>query len=178
MAESTPLQPPTEIDDMTVSSIPVTVKITASAQAAPVATAAPNAPEKKGMGLLPILLIVLSVVLLAVVLLVILSKKKGSGIIRGRIQFSGYNDGYLGSPQTFDGTKGKMILSRYLDYREDVGVECGTTYLKAGERDSYIYLISPKGYYTDTTRIPRIKRSVWMQRWKYRSAVILISASI
>ena len=140
-----------KIDDMTVSSIPVTVKITASAQAAPVATAAPNAPEKKGMGLLPILLIVLLVVLLAVVLLVILSKKKGSGIIRGRIQFSGYNDGYLGSPQTFDGTKGKMILSRYLDYREDVGVELGTTYLKAGERDSYIYLISPKGYYTDTT---------------------------
>lgn len=138
-----------KIDDMTVSSIPVTVKITASAQAAPVATAAPNAPEKEGMGLLPILLIVLLVVLLAVVLLVILSKKKGSGIIRGRIQFSGYNDGYLGSPQTFDGTKGKMILSRYLDYSEDVGVELGTTYLKAGERDSYIYLISPKGYYTD-----------------------------
>ena len=42
-----------------------------------------------------------------------------------------------------------MILSRYLDYSEDVGVELGTTYLKAGERDSYIYLISPKGYYTD-----------------------------
>lgn len=71
-----------------------------------------------------------------------------------------------------------MILSRYLDYREDVGVELGTTYLKAGERDSYIYLISPKGYYTDTTPDTKNKRSVWMQRWKYRSAVILISASI
>ena len=138
-----------KIDDMAVSSIPVTVKINANAQAAPAATQTPAAPEKKGIGLLPILLIVLLVVLLVVVL-IILSKKRGSGIIRGRIQFSGYNDGYLGSPQTFDGTKGKMILSRYLDYSEDVGVELGTTYLKAGERDSYIYLISPKGYYTDT----------------------------
>ena len=138
-----------KIDDMAVSSIPVTVKINANAQAAPAATQTPAAPEKKGIGLLPILLIVLLVVLLVVVL-IILSKKRGSGIIRGRIQFAGYNDGYLGSPQTFDGTKGKMILSRYLDYGEDVGVELGTTYLKAGERDSYIYLISPKGYYTDT----------------------------
>lgn len=139
-----------KIDDMTISSVPVTVKIAAGTQAAPVKTAAPaSTPEKKGLGLLPILLIVVLLILLIVAVIILLSKKRGSGIIRGRIQFLGYNDGYLGSPQTFDGAKGKMILSRYLEYSEDVGVELGNTYLKAGERDSYIYLISPKGYYTD-----------------------------
>ena len=113
-------------------------------------TAAPaSTTEKKGLGLLPILLIVVLLILLIIAVIILLSKKRGSGIIRGRIQFLGYNDGYLGSPQTFDGAKGKMILSRYLEYSEDVGVELGSTYLKAGERDSYIYLISPKGYYTD-----------------------------
>lgn len=139
-----------KIDDMTISSVPVMVKIAAGTQAAPVKTAAPaSTPEKKGLGLLPILLIVVLLILLIVAVIILLSKKRGSGIIRGRIQFLGYNDGYLGSPQTFDGAKGKMILSRYLEYSEDVGVELGNTYLKAGERDSYIYLISPKGYYTD-----------------------------
>lgn len=139
-----------KIDDMTISSVPVMVKIAAGTQAAPVKTAAPaSTPEKKGLGLLPILLIVVLLILLIVAVIILLSKKRGSGIIRGRIQFLGYNDGYLGSPQTFDGAKGKMILSRYLEYSEDVGVEFGNTYLKAGERDSYIYLISPKGYYTD-----------------------------
>lgn len=139
-----------KIDDMTISSVPVTVKIAAGTQAAPVKTAAPaSTTEKKGLGLLPILLIVVLLILLIIAVIILLSKKRGSGIIRGRIQFLGYNDGYLGSPQTFDGAKGKMILSRYLEYSEDVGVELGSTYLKAGERDSYIYLISPKGYYTD-----------------------------
>ena len=70
-------------------------------------------------------------------------------MIRGRIQLTGYNDGFLGAPVTHDGIKGKMMIGRYLDYRQDVGIEPGNTYLIAGESDSYIYLVSKKGYYTN-----------------------------
>ena len=60
-----------------------------------------------------------------------------------------YNeDSILASPQVYEGTKGKMMLSRYLHVKEDIGVKLGTTYLKAGEKESYIYLISKEGYYT------------------------------
>ena len=80
-------------------------------------------------------------------------------MIRGRIQISGYTeDGFIGAPETFDGGKGKMMLSRCLDYRENVGINLAQTYLKAGERDSYIYLVSKTGYYTDVSPTEKNKK--------------------
>lgn len=143
------------IGDMQIMSEAVVCKVAdTSVAAVPTPTPAPAPVEKKG-GILPIILILLLVVAVVVLLLL---KSKSSGIIRGRVQFSGYNDGYLGAPQTFDGTKGKMILNRFLEYKEDVGVDLKNTYLKAGERSSYIYLISQKGYYTDADPDTRNKK--------------------
>lgn len=42
-----------------------------------------------------------------------------------------------------------MRLGSYLSYNQDVGVDFGSSYLIAGKRDGYIYLISKKGYYTN-----------------------------
>lgn len=102
--------------------------------------------------LVPIALIIVFVILSGI-------HRKRIRMIRGRIQISGYTeDGFIGAPETFDGGKGKMMLSRCLDYRENVGINLAQTYLKAGERDSYIYLVSKTGYYTDVSPTEKNKK--------------------
>ena len=51
-----------------------------------------------------------------------------------------------------------MLLSRYLEYKQDVGVDLANTYLKAGDKDSYIYVISKSGYYTDANPDAKSKK--------------------
>lgn len=100
-----------------------------------------------------VLFVVLVIVLIVGILLILLYLRSvgiiGKRIIRGRIQCYGYNEGYLGAPTTLEGTKGRMRLGRYLRYNQDVGVDFANSYLIAGEKSGYIYLISKKGYYTD-----------------------------
>lgn len=153
------LQASCKINDVQVSSAPIDVKV-ASANAAPAQTPKPTAAptEEGGLGIVPIILIALAVIVVILLVVLLIVKASKPNTIRGRIQFVGYNEGFLGAPQTFDGAKGKMILSRYLDYSEDVGVELGNTYLQAGEKESYIYLISPKGYYTDLNPDAKVKK--------------------
>ena len=124
--------------------------------------ASPEPVKEKSKVLPVVLMILLAVILIAVVVLLLLKRGKrggkSKGVIRGRVQFSGYNDGSLGVPLTFDGTKGKMLLSRYLEYKQDVGVDLANTYLKAGDKDSYIYVISKSGYYTDANPDAKSKK--------------------
>ena len=96
------------------------------------------------------------------IIIIIIGAKKikdGNKCINGKIQIMPYNeDSILASPQVYEGTKGKMMLSRYLHVKEDIGVKLGTTYLKAGEKESYIYLISKEGYYSDCNLEKREKK--------------------
>ena len=39
-----------------------------------------------------------------------------------------------------------------------MGINLAQTYLKAGERDSYIYLVSKTGYYTDVSPTEKNKK--------------------
>ena len=140
------------IGDMQVVSEVIECNIDSAFSTAP--TAAPVLAKGKDPVLRIILTVIFILIIIAMAVFAIAKSKsktgKTNGIIRGRVQFAGYNDGFLGAPVTFDGTKGKMTLSRYLDYKEDVGVDLINTYLKAGEKQNYIYLISKNGYYTDT----------------------------
>ncbi len=120
----------------------------------------PEKPKKDKSGILKkVLIVVLAVAaVLAVIFLILYLKRMGvigKRVIRGRIQCCGYNGGYLAAPTIFEGQKGKMLLGRHLSFSMDIGVELGSTYLMAGEKDDYIYLISKKGYYTD--RNPDVK---------------------
>ncbi len=103
---------------------------------------------------------ILSAILLIIVFLIALKKAKAANkVIRGRIQVMGFSEnGFLGPSETFDGAKGKMYLGRYVDYREDVGVNFSQTYLIAGEKTNYIYLISRDGYYTDMNPDTKLKK--------------------
>lgn len=114
----------------------------------------------KTYSLIKILACILLPVLLIVAILIIWHVlREGNRVIRGRIQISAYNeDGYLGAPETFDGGRGKMFLVRYLDLREDIGIDLSQTYFKAGEKDSFIYLISKKGCFTDMEPDKRNKK--------------------
>ena len=70
--------------------------------------------------------------------------------INGRIQIIPYNeDGVIGNPNTFEGGRGKMMIGHCLTIRENVGIDIRNTYFIHGEKDSYIYLVSKNGYYTD-----------------------------
>lgn len=109
-----------------------------------------------------ILIIVLAVVavLCAILLLKYLRSIGliGKRLIRGKIQCWGFNQDPMGASTTFEGEKGRMWLGRRLSYARDVGVDLGSAYLIAGEKDSYIYLISKKGYYTDRSSSARSKK--------------------
>lgn len=146
------------INGLTVSSNTIQIKADSANTAVPV-TAAPAAAEKKSLSpMIPGIIIAVILAVIFAILLANLKKKSGGSVIRGRIQFSGYNEGFLGSPVTFDGGKGKMLLSRFLDYSQDVGVDLANTYLKAGEKETYIYLVSKNGYYTDAAPDAKSKK--------------------
>lgn len=120
--------------------------------------------EKTDWGeILQIVLIVILFVVLILVMMLILLYLRSKGIfpkrlIRGKIQCCGYNEGYLAAPTTLEGTKGRMRLGSYLSYHQDVGVDFANSYLIAGEKSGYIYLISKKGYYTDRNQNTRSKK--------------------
>ena len=105
----------------------------------------------KTVNLLPLLLAILAAVVVLVLLIVLLgAKKKGNVPINGRIQIIPYNeDGVIGNPNTFEGGRGKMMIGHCLTIRENVGIDIRNTYFIHGEKDSYIYLVSKNGYYTD-----------------------------
>lgn len=105
----------------------------------------------KTVNLLPLLLAILAAVVVLVLLIVLLgAKKKGNVPINGRIQIIPYNeDGVIGNPNTFEGGRGKMMIGHCLSIRENIGIDIKNTYFFHGEKDSYIYLISKNGYYTD-----------------------------
>ena len=104
-------------------------------------------------------LILIPIVLIIIIIILILVYRRRNRMIRGRIQISGYTeDGFVRAPETFDGSKGKMMLSRCLDFSENVGINMAKTYLVAGERDSYIYLVSKTGYYTDVSPTEKNKK--------------------
>ena len=42
-----------------------------------------------------------------------------------------------------------MMIGHCLTIRENVGIDIRNTYFIHGEKDSYIYLVSKNGYYTD-----------------------------
>lgn len=105
----------------------------------------------KTVNILPLLLAILAAVVVLVLLIVLLgAKKKGNVPINGRIQIIPYNeDGVIGNPNTFEGGRGKMMIGHCLTIRENVGIDIRNTYFIHGEKDSYIYLVSKNGYYTD-----------------------------
>ena len=49
-----------------------------------------------------------------------------------------------------------MMLSYYID--DNPGINLAKVYLKSGENDNYIYLISPKGFYTNMNPEVRNKK--------------------
>lgn len=105
----------------------------------------------KTVNLLPLLLAILAaVVVLIVVIILLYLKKKGNVPIKGRVQIIPYNeDGVIGNPNTYEGGKGKLMIGHCLTIREDIGIDIRNTYFIHGEKDSYIYLVSKNGYYTD-----------------------------
>ena len=105
----------------------------------------------KTVNILPLLLAILAAVVVLVLVIVLLGiKKKGNVPINGRIQIIPYNeDGVIGNPNTFEGGRGKMMIGHCLTIRENVGIDIRNTYFIHGEKDSYIYLVSKNGYYTD-----------------------------
>ena len=105
----------------------------------------------KTVNILPLLLAILAAVAVLVLVIVLLvARKKGSVPINGRIQIIPYNeDGVIGNPNTFEGGRGKMMIGRCLSIRENIGIDIKNTYFIHGEKDSYIYLVSKNGYYTD-----------------------------
>lgn len=105
----------------------------------------------KTINMLPVLLAILAAVAVLVLVIVLLvARKKGSVPINGRIQIIPYNeDGVIGNPNTYEGSRGKMMIGRCLSIRENIGIDIKNTYFIHGEKDSYIYLVSKNGYYTD-----------------------------
>ena len=105
----------------------------------------------KTINMLPVLLAILAAVAVLVLVIVLLvARKKGSVPINGRIQIIPYNeDGVIGNPNTYEGSRGKMMIGHCLSIRENIGIDIKNTYFIHGEKDSYIYLVSKNGYYTD-----------------------------
>lgn len=100
--------------------------------------------------ILPLLLIILAAVVLLIVLLIVLKGvREGSKPIKGRVMITPYTEDGTESTTSCDGVKGKMMLARCMDLRVNTGMDLKTTYFVHGEKDSYIYLVSKNGYYTD-----------------------------
>lgn len=94
---------------------------------------------------------VLAVIAAVLAALLAGKSKKENGPIQGRIMVLPYTEDGTLTPDTYDGTrKGKMYLGRYLNVRENIGIDLKNTYFMTGDKDGrYIYLVSKNGYYTD-----------------------------
>lgn len=96
-----------------------------------------------------ILLAVLLVLLLAAFILLFPMLRSYFAVVRGTVQILAYGEEGTDMPVTFDGEKGRMVLSRQIHPSQDVGIRLEKCYLTAGEKDSCIYFMSQEGYYTD-----------------------------
>lgn len=96
-----------------------------------------------------ILLIIFLVILLAALILLFPVIRSYLAVVRGTVQILTYGEEGTDLPVTFDGEKGRMILSRQLHPSQDIGIHLEKCYLTAGEKNSCIYFVSSEGYYTD-----------------------------
>lgn len=104
----------------------------------------------KVVNLLPILLLVLAAAVVAILAVILLLRgKEKARPINGRVMITPYTEEGTQTPTACEGIGGKMMLVRCLNLRENIGMDLKTTYFIHGEKDSYIYLISKEGYYTD-----------------------------
>lgn len=113
-----------------------------------------------------LLWILLPILLVVGIILFLKWNKNNSRMIRGRILISAYDeDGFIGSPNTIEGGKGKLYLSRYFTVKRDVGIMLGQTYFCAGEKENYIYLLSKTGLYKNhlDTRENKIRLNTEME---------------
>ncbi|MDE6969142.1 MAG: VWA domain-containing protein [Eubacterium sp.] len=96
-----------------------------------------------------IVLVILGIILLAVFILCIPLLRSYLSVVRGTVQILTYGDQGTDLPVTFDGEKGRMVLSRYIHPSQNIGIRLEACYLTAGEKNSCIYLLSSDGYYSD-----------------------------
>ncbi|MDE7313264.1 MAG: VWA domain-containing protein [Eubacterium sp.] len=95
--------------------------------------------------------------LLAAVLLVLLAAlivlfpvlRSYATVVRGTVQVLTYGEEGTDPPVTFDGDKGRMVLSRYVHPSQDVGLLLEKCYINAGEKKDCIYFVSAEGVYSD-----------------------------
>lgn len=95
------------------------------------------------------ILIFVLVLLLAALLVLYPVIRSYLTVVRGTVQILTYGEEGTDPPVTFDGEKGRMLLSRYVHPSQDIGIRLEKCYLMAGEKNSCIYLVSAQGYYTD-----------------------------
>ena len=96
--------------------------------------------------LLCVLIPLIVIILVIIFVVVIVNKNKP---VRGRIQILPFTDNGFLMQETQDGDRGKMIIARYWNIREDIGIDLGRDYFFHGSQTNHIYLISKRGYYTD-----------------------------
>jgi len=130
----------------------LTVVATDSKGAAAEAEVEIKVKSVKAIELLVLALVLVVLVLIPLVRHIIIANRP----IRGTIQILAYGDEGTEPPETFDGGKGKIKLSRYINPRQDTGINLEKCYLAAGKKDSFIYLVAADGCYTDSK--PGLKR--------------------
>ncbi len=70
-------------------------------------------------------------------------------VVRGTVQVLTFGEEGTDQPVTFDGDKGRMVLSRYVHPSQDIGLRLETCYLNAGEKKDCIYFVAAQGVYCD-----------------------------
>lgn len=70
-------------------------------------------------------------------------------VVRGTVQILAYGEDGTEQPVTFDGEKGRMVLSRYVHPSQDVGLRLEKCYLSAAEKRDSIYFVSAQAVYSD-----------------------------
>lgn len=96
-----------------------------------------------------ILLVILLILLLVALLLLLPVIRSYVVVVRGTVQILTYGEDGTDMPVTFDGEKGRMVLSRHLHPSQNIGIRLEKCYLTAGEKNGCIYFVSSEGYYTD-----------------------------
>lgn len=96
-----------------------------------------------------IVLAVILVLLLAAFIVCLPLIRSYLSIVRGTVQILTFGEDGTDLPVTFDGEKGRMYLARQIHPSQDIGIRLDKCYLTAGEKNSWIYLISADGYYSD-----------------------------
>lgn len=96
-----------------------------------------------------ILVVLVLVLVLAALLVLFPVIRSYLTVVRGTVQILTYGEEGTDPPVTFDGEKGRMLLSRYVHPSQDIGIRPEKCYLTAGEKNSWIYFVSSQEYYTD-----------------------------